>query len=60
MLAESLEEKIISWSDLFYSKNPDNLFKEKTIDNAFESIAKYGEAQQKIFREWEGMFAKHH
>lgn len=60
MLAESLEEKIISWADLFYSKNPDDLFRERSIERAFESIAKYGENQQKIFREWESMFAKYH
>jgi len=60
MLAESLEEKIISWSDLFYSKNPDDLFRERSIESAFETIVKYGENQQKIFREWESMFAKYH
>lgn len=60
MLAESLEEKIISWSDLFYSKNPDNLFREKTIERAYESVAEFGERQQKTFREWESMFAKYH
>lgn len=60
MLAISIEEKIISWSDLFYSKNPDNLFREKSLDQAFNSIAKYGENHQKIFREWESMFAKYH
>lgn len=60
MLAESLEEKIISWSDLFYSKNPEDLFREKTIEEAFKSVAKYGENHQKIFREWEDMFAKYH
>lgn len=60
MLAFSIEEKIISWSDLFYSKNPDTLFQEKSIERAFESIAKYGENQQKTFRKWESMFAKYH
>lgn len=60
MLALSLEEKIISWSDLFYSKNPENLFRERSIDQAFDSIAKYGANQQKIFREWEQMFASYH
>lgn len=60
MLAESLEEKIISWSDLFYSKNPENLFHERSIERAYEKIAIYGENQQKIFREWEAMFAKFH
>lgn len=59
MLALSIEEKIISWADLFYSKRPGNLFKERTIEKAFESIAKYGVEDQKTFREWEAMFAKY-
>ena len=60
MMAESLEEKIISWSDLFYSKNPDDLFHESTIERAFEKISKYGENHKRIFKEWENMFAKYH
>ena len=60
MLAISLEEKIISWSDLFYSKNTKNLFREKSIEEAFDSIAKYGKKQQEIFVEWKSLFSKYH
>ena len=58
MLAESLEEKIISWSDLFYSKTPSILLKEKTISEAFKSIREYGQEYIDRFREWETMFSK--
>ena len=60
MLAESIEEKIISWADLFFSKNPKDLFSERTIERAFESIAKYGKNHQKIFLEWQKVFSKYH
>lgn len=60
MLAISIEEKIIAWADLFYSKNPRKLFIEKTMNHAYNSIAGFGESHKKIFKEWEAMFAKYH
>jgi uncharacterized protein len=57
MLAVSLEEKIISWADLFYSKTPSKLLHEKTIDEAYDSIKNYGEEGIVRFREWEESFA---
>ena len=34
MLAETLEEEIISWADLFYSKNPDKLWQERSLERS--------------------------
>jgi len=58
MLAVSLEEKIISWSDLFYSKTPHKLLHEKTLQEAFDSIKGYGQDSIDRFREWEKDFAR--
>lgn len=59
MLPVSIEEKIISWSDLFYSKKPDELLYEKTTNEAFNLIRGYGTKYQKRFNEWKLLFDKH-
>lgn len=60
MIANSIEEKIISWSDLFYSKDPDNLFVEKSLSEAYDSVIRYGEDKKIIFNEWKDLFARYH
>ena len=52
MLCETLEERIISYADLFYSKNPDNLWKKKSVAQVREKVEKYGKRQQKLFEKW--------
>jgi len=56
MLAVTLEEKIISWADLFYTKNPDKLWFEKTLEEVRVSVAKFGVSKVKIFDEWLKLF----
>lgn len=55
MLPESLEEKIICWADLFYSKVPKKIWLEKNLPDIEQAIAEYGpenyEHYQKLRRE---------
>lgn len=48
MLCETIEEKIISYADLFYSKNPQRLFHEKTLKQIKEKAQKLGKRQEKL------------
>lgn len=59
MLAESLEEKIISWADLFYSKNTERLLQEKSMQRAYKSVARFGKKKADRFNEWKAMFAQY-
>lgn len=55
-VAETLEEEIISWADIFFSKFPDQLWRERSIDEARGHIAQFGEKHARIFDEWRGRF----
>jgi len=52
MLAESLEERIICWADLFFSKSTHMLWNEKSVDEVRKSVARYGERQLDVFSRW--------
>jgi uncharacterized protein len=56
MLCETIEEKIISYADLFYSKNPKRLFVEKPLKQVQAKVKKYGKRQEKLFKEWYKLF----
>ncbi len=49
---ESLEERIIGWADLFYSKHPERLWREASVGDVQQSLAKYGSRQVEVFRQW--------
>ena len=53
-LPETLEEKVICYADKFFSKT--HLDREKAIEKAEKSLAKFGEDGVMRFREWERMF----
>jgi uncharacterized protein len=53
---ETIEEKIICYADKFFSKT--KLDKEKTVDKARQSLAKYGEETVRRFDEWHELFDK--
>jgi uncharacterized protein len=53
----SQAEKLIAYCDKFFSKDPKHIENEKTFDEAFVSVAKFGENKGKIFREWHLMFS---
>ena len=56
----SLEEKIICFADLFYSKRPGSIHQEKTIDQIRKNLAKHGERKVLIFEEWMQEFTNQH
>jgi uncharacterized protein len=56
LIPESLEEKIISWADLFYSKNPKKLWQETPLDEIERKVALYGKRHVLIFHEWLALF----
>lgn len=53
-LPETLEEQVICYADKFYSKS--HLEREKTIEQAMYSLAKFGKAGVERFREWAVLF----
>ncbi len=58
MFPETLEEKIIAFADKFYSKNPDGIVVEKSIDKILKDLEKYGKDKVKIFEEWLKLFGE--
>ncbi len=52
MTPQTLEEKIVCFADLFYSKSPEKSRKEKTIDEIKTGLGKFGEQKVVIFEEW--------
>lgn len=56
MVPLSVEEKIICFSDKFYSKGQNDLMQEKPLTTVRTMIAAYGEEKLKVFDEWAGMF----
>ena len=53
-LPETMEEKVICYADKFFSKT--HLDREKTMEKAEKSLAKFGEEGVKRFQEWEKLF----
>lgn len=56
MVPLTLEEKIVCFTDKFYSKIEDSLTTEKPLEAVRASLARYGEDKLKIFDEWVEMF----
>jgi uncharacterized protein len=52
MVPLKLEEKIISFADLFYSKNPETLTSSKTLDTIRANLSQFGEIKVRIFDLW--------
>lgn len=57
MTPHSLAERIICFSDLFFSKNPDRLKHEKSIDAVRKGLAAFGSDKVAIFDGWLREFA---
>ncbi|MBR7017629.1 MAG: HDIG domain-containing protein [Prevotella sp.] len=53
-LPETLEEKLICYADKFFSKT--RLDNQKTVEQAEKSLAKFGDAGVRRFREWRHLF----
>jgi len=58
MIPVTLEEKIIAFADKFYSKHPDGIIKEKSVEQIIKDLKKYGEDKVKIFEEWLKLFGE--
>jgi len=56
MLPESIEEKIICFADKFFSKDPDSMENEKTIEEVMAKLKRYGPGQVERFLEWVELF----
>jgi len=52
MTPVSLEERIVSFADLFYSKKPNAVHIEKTPDQVRKNLTRYGEHKTAIFDDW--------
>jgi uncharacterized protein len=52
MKPTTIEEEIISFADLFYSKNSEKLWREKPLKKVRENIAKRGNDQLAILDDW--------
>ena len=53
---ETLEEKIICYADLFYSKNPTKLHQQKSVDKIRKKLADFGKDKVHIFDLWHDDF----
>ncbi|HXX58198.1 MAG TPA: HD domain-containing protein [Thermodesulfovibrionales bacterium] len=58
MVPLSVEEKIICFSDKFYSKIERNMEHEKPLGEVRKIIIKYGEEKLRMFDEWVKVFAQ--
>ncbi len=56
VIPETIEEQIICYADLFFSKNPKNLNHEKTPDEVRATLKRYGKDKLEIFNRWLNMF----
>jgi uncharacterized protein len=56
---QTVEEKIISFADLFFSKKPEALFKEGTPEQIEQEISTYSLRKEKLalFRAWQKEFS---
>lgn len=53
MTPETLAERIICYADLFFSKNPERLEKEKSVEKIRHGLAKFGDSKVAIFDAWQ-------
>jgi uncharacterized protein len=58
MLPVTIEEKIITYADKFYSKSAEDLTKPKPIEKIINKLAKHGEDKVFMFNEFIEMFGK--
>lgn len=52
MTPQSVEEEIISYADLFYSKDVEKLWQPKSLKKVRKSVGKYGERQAAVLEGW--------
>lgn len=52
MTPQNIEEEIICFADLFYSKTPGKLEKRKSVDKVRQKLEPFGESKLQIFDRW--------
>ena len=57
MLPLSLEEQIITYADLFFSKNPAKLGLERSAEKVRRSLKRHGEDKVAVFDRWHEQFS---
>lgn len=55
-LPVTIEEKIISYADLFFSKNVDALWQEESVESIRAELAQFGKEKVAIFDSWHNQF----
>ncbi|MBD3208434.1 MAG: HDIG domain-containing protein [Candidatus Nealsonbacteria bacterium] len=58
IVAEKTEDRVVSYSDLFYSKNPDLIWQERSLEKTEAKLRRLGDRQLKIFRKWHLEFGR--
>ena len=56
MVPKTLEEEIVSYVDLFFSKRPDKLTVPKTVEEVSSDVKRYGDDSYKVFEKWHRKF----
>lgn len=56
MLPLTEEERIVTYADLFFSKNPRENDSERPVEKVRQTIARYGEDKVVIFDQWHARF----
>jgi len=56
MSPETLAERIICYADLFFSKNPECLDQEKSVEKIRKGLAKFGSEKVAVFDAWQREF----
>ncbi len=57
IMADRIEDRIISYADLFYSKTPSLLWQELSFKEVEKNIGKFGKDKLKIFHSWHKEFS---
>ena len=56
MVPRTLEEQIVAYADLFFSKSPRKAGKERSASEVRETLERYGAAKSAIFDDWRTRF----
>jgi uncharacterized protein len=58
MIPITLEERIVTYADLFFSKDPAKAGQERTVDQVRSSLARFGADKVAVFEEWHVLFGR--
>lgn len=56
IMPQTLEEEIISWADLFFSKSKGELWRERSLAETRRRVARWGERSVAVFDAWRARF----